>query len=145
MCLYGTNLNFIRNMVPRCSWQAFGGYVLLSVCLGDLCMTLTSIHPHTSVHPSYICMLTIPLYIPIHLYTPECYIPHTPPNMSAWSQYICTHPYIHIPHTSLCFHTYVHPPHICTPSIYLYALNTSPTCLYALYICAPIHLCMYKI
>ena len=49
MCLYGTNLNFLRDIVPRCSWQVCGVY--LAVCMSRECLyDPTAVHPHTSLH-----------------------------------------------------------------------------------------------
>ena len=112
MCLCGRNLNFIRNIVARCSYQAYR--VCLAVCMsGGLCMTPIFVHPLTSVHPSihlyallYICM---PPYIPPHV----CMV-----------QDMYIHPYICMPpvHPPICLYAL----YICTLPIHLYAPSTSP-------------------
>ena len=71
----------------RCSWQAFGSYVWLSVCLGEVCT------PHTSICPSYLCTPPIHLYA-LHVCMPPyvCTPPKHPyaPNMSIHPPYDCT-------------------------------------------------------
>ena len=115
MCLYATNLKFIRNIVPRCSWQVCG--VCLAVCMFWGCLYDPHIcTPHTSVHPF------------IHLYTP-LYV-CSPPYIPYMSPYICT------PHTSVCS------PYFCTyPNTSVHPLTSEcPIHLFApLYGCSPIH------
>ena len=127
MCLYRINLNFIRNIVPRCSWQAYGGmYGCLYVwgCLYNphICTPHTSLYAiHLYVPCMFVCPQTssICLYGPIHLYAP---IHQYAPNTSVHPFMLCMHSHIS-PNMSVWCHTSVHC--LCVP-IHLYAPSTSP-------------------
>ena len=115
MCLYGKNLNFTRNLVSRCSWQACGG---MSGCLfGGSCMTIQHLYtpillyiPPTSAHPLYIHISPIHQYVP---YLPWglggiCTLVHLSDISVSVSTSIC--PSVHNSHTS------------CSPSLWVASL-----------------------
>ena len=120
MCLYGLNLNVIRNIIPHCSWQACGGMSYCQYVLGvsewpqHLYIPIHLYGTHTSVHPQY-----VPSISPICLYV----------------LYICT-PFIHLyaPCTSLCpihlytscMFPYIYMPPVHPPLLYLIHLYTPP-------------------
>ena len=110
MCLYGTNLNFIRNIVPRCSWQACGGVCLafwfVRECLYDphICTPLyICISPYTSVCSLYYCTSHTSVHPPIYLYAPCMFVhPHTSPTCPYNPIHLYTPIHLYIPHTSVC-------------------------------------------
>ena len=142
MCLYGTNLNYIRNILPRCCWQAMGG---MSNCLYVWYPYDPNIFtPHTSV-PPYICMHSVCLYTPIHptcafmapinLYSPiYLYSPihlYSLIHMYILCIFVCP---IHAPYVCMA-------PYICTPPIHP-PMSVCPiiwytphTSIHPLYIC----------